>query len=240
MLLNCGVGEDSESPLDCKEIKPVNAEGNQSWRFIGRSDAEAETPLWPPDVKSQLIRKNPDAGKVWRQEEKEMTEDKMVGWHHWLNGHESEQAPGDGEGQGTLACCSPWGCKESDTTERLSNNSRILTFIFVYSIPNYIVFGEGLTPKSGTLREWGCFQKCKYSESKKIEQNSFASFLRNNWRMCSPKTKVQLKMSWRVHNCVVGEVKAMRIWVLPSTVRFQINSHLQNWQIKEIKINYLL
>ena len=123
--------------------------------FIGRTDAEAEaeTPiLWPLDVKSQLIRENPDAGNVWRQEEKEMTEDKMVGWHHWLNGHESEQALGDGEGQGSLACCSP---KELDMTEQLSNNNndRILTFIFIYSIPNNIVFGEGLTPKSGTLGE---------------------------------------------------------------------------------------
>ena len=143
-----------ESPL---EIKPVNAEGNQPWIFIGRTDAEAEAPiLWQPDVKSQLIRKNPDAGKDWRQEEKEMTEYEMVGWHHWLNGHESEQALGDGEGQGSLACCSPWGRKELDMIEWLSNNNnnnRILTFIFVYSIPNDIVFGEGLTLKSGTLGE---------------------------------------------------------------------------------------
>ena len=107
-----------ESPLDCKEIKPVNLKGNQSWIFIGRTDAEAEAPtLWPPDVKSWLIRKDPHAGKDWRQEEKGMTDDKMVGWHHWLNGHESEKAPGDGEGQGSLACCSPWGHKESDTIE---------------------------------------------------------------------------------------------------------------------------
>ena len=77
---------------------------------------------WPPDAKSRLIRKDPDAGKDWRQEEKGRTEDEMVGWHHWLNGHEFEQAPGDGEGQGSLACCSSWGRKESDITERLSNN----------------------------------------------------------------------------------------------------------------------
>ena len=88
-----------ESPLDCKEIKPVNPKGNQPWVFIRRTDAEAETPVfWPPDVKSWLIRKDPDAGKDWRQEEKGMTEDEMVGWHHQLNGHEFEQAPGDGEG----------------------------------------------------------------------------------------------------------------------------------------------
>ena len=101
-----------ENPLDCKEIKPVNPKWNQSWIFIGRTDAEAEAPiLWPPDVKSQLIRKDPDAGKDWRQEKKGVTDDKVVGWHYWLNGHEFEQAPGDGEGQGSLACCSPWGCR---------------------------------------------------------------------------------------------------------------------------------
>ena len=117
-----------ESPLDCKEIKPVNPKESQSWIFIGRTDAEAPI-LWPPDAKSRLIRKDPDAGKDWRQEEKGMTEDEMVGWHHRLNGHEFEQAPGDGEGQGSLACCSPWGRKESDTTEWLKNGraSAVLT-----------------------------------------------------------------------------------------------------------------
>ena len=88
MLLNCGVGEDSESPLDCKEIQPVPPKGDQSWIFIGRADAEAETPiLWPPDVKNWLTEKDPDAGKDGRWEEKKMTEDEMVGWHHWLDGH---------------------------------------------------------------------------------------------------------------------------------------------------------
>ena len=109
------------SSLDCKEIKPVSPNGNQSWIFIGRTDAEAETPvLWPPDVKKWHLGKNPDAGKDWRWEENGMTEDEMVGWHHWLDGHESEQAPGVRDGQGSLACCSPWGCKESDTTEWLN------------------------------------------------------------------------------------------------------------------------
>ena len=104
-----------ENPLDCKEIKPVNRKGNQSWIFIGRTDAEAETPiLWPHDVKNWLIAKDPDAGKNWRQE-KGTTEDEMLGWHHWLSGHGFEQTPGDGERQGSLACCSPWGCKESNT-----------------------------------------------------------------------------------------------------------------------------
>ena len=111
-----------ESPLDCKEIKPVNPKGNQSWKFIGKIDPEAEAPiLWPPDAKNWLIGKDPDVGKDWRQEEKGTTEGEMVGWHHWLNGREFEQAPVDGEGQGNLACCSPWGHRESDTTEQLNN-----------------------------------------------------------------------------------------------------------------------
>ena len=102
-----------ENPLDCNEIKPVNPKGNQSWIFIRRSDAEAEVPiLWPPDVRNQVIGKDSDAGKDWRQEEKGVTEDEMVGWLHRLNGCKFEQALGDGEGQRSLACCSLWGCKE--------------------------------------------------------------------------------------------------------------------------------
>ena len=110
-----------ESPLDCKEIQPVRPKGNQSWIFTGRTDAEAETPiLWPPDAKNWLTGKGSDAGKDWKQDEKGTTEDEMVGWHHWLDWHEFEQAPGDGDGQGSLACCSPWGHKELDVTELLN------------------------------------------------------------------------------------------------------------------------
>ena len=110
-----------ESPLDSKKIQPVHPKGNQSWIFIGRTDAEAETPiLRPSDAKNWLTGEDPDAGKDWRWEEKAMTEDEMVWWHHWLNGHEFEQAPGVGDGQGSLACCSPWGCKKSDLTEWLN------------------------------------------------------------------------------------------------------------------------
>ena len=109
-----------ESPLGCKEIQPVHPKGNQSWIFTGRTDAEAETPtLWPLDEKNELIGKEPDTGKDWGQEERGMTEDEMVGWHHQLNGHEFEQAPGVGYGQGSLVSCSPWGRKQSDTTEQL-------------------------------------------------------------------------------------------------------------------------
>ena len=104
-----------ESPLDCKEIKPVSPKGNQLWIFIERTNAKAEAPvLWPPDAKSQLIAKDPDTGKDWRQEEKWTIEDETFGWHHWLNVHEFKQAPGDGEGQGSLACYSH-GVAQSQT-----------------------------------------------------------------------------------------------------------------------------
>ena len=99
-----------ESPLDCKEIQPVHPKGDQSWVFIGRTDIEAETSIfWPPHTKCWLIRKDPDAGKAWGQEEKGTTEDEMAGWHHQLDGHEFEQALGAGDGQGGLACCDSWG-----------------------------------------------------------------------------------------------------------------------------------
>ena len=104
-----------ESPLDYREIKPVHSKGNQPWIFIGRTEAEAPV-LWPPDAKSWLIGKDPDAGKDWGQVEKGMTEDEMIGWHHRLNRHEFEQTPGDSEGQGSLVCYSSWGYKESDMT----------------------------------------------------------------------------------------------------------------------------
>ena len=120
------LGKTFQSPLDSKELKTVKSKGNQPWILTGRDDAEAEVPvLWPPNVNSQSIGKNPDAGKDWRWEEKGMTEDEMVGWHHWFNGHEFEQAPGDGEGQESLVCCSPWGHEESDTIMWLNNNSKI-------------------------------------------------------------------------------------------------------------------
>ena len=127
MLLNCHVREvvlEKLESLGCKEIQLLSPKGNQSWIFIRRTDVEAETPiLWPPDVKNWLIGKDPDAGRDGRQEEKGTTEDEMVWWHHRLDGHEFEQAQGVGDGQGSLACCRPWGHKESDTTERLNNNN---------------------------------------------------------------------------------------------------------------------
>ena len=116
-----------ESPLDCKEIQSVHAKGDQSWLFIGRTDAAAESPiLWPLHVKSWLIGKDSDAGRDWGQEEKGTIEDEMAGWYHWLDGHESEWTPGVGDGQGGLAFCSSWGRKESDMTERLIWSDLIL------------------------------------------------------------------------------------------------------------------
>ena len=128
-----------ESPLDSKEIKKVNPKRNQFWIFTGRTDAQTEVPiLWPLDVKSWLIRKDPDAGKDWRKEEKGMTKYEMVVWHHWLDGHELVQAPGVGEGQDSLEGFRSWGCKNSNMTEQLSwtdtlfINACIWIMIFVY------------------------------------------------------------------------------------------------------------
>ena len=116
-----------ESSLDCKEIQPVNSKGNQSWIFIGRTDAEAETPiLWPPDVKKWLIWKDTDTGKDWRWEEKGTTEDEIIGWHHQLNGNGFVWTPVVGYGQGGLAYCTSWGLKGLDTTEQLNWTELIL------------------------------------------------------------------------------------------------------------------
>ena len=129
-----------ESPLDCKEIQPVHPKGDQSWLFIGRTYVEAETPiLWPPNAKSWLIWKDPDAGKDWGQEKKGTTEDEMIGWRHWLDGHEFEWTPWVGDGQGGLACCGSWGCKESDTTERLNWTSLFTQFYSMHEFFKAII-----------------------------------------------------------------------------------------------------
>ena len=125
-----------ESLLDCKEIQPLHPKGDQSWVFIGRTDAEAETPiLWPPDMKSWLIGKGPDAGKDWGQEEKGTTEDEIVGWHNRLDGHEFGWTPGVGVGQGGLACCSPWSRKELDMTEQLNWTCWRGSLVFLHFLP---------------------------------------------------------------------------------------------------------
>ena len=145
MFLNCGVGEDSWESLGFKEIQSVHPKGDRSCVFIGRIDVEAETPiLWPPDAKSWLTGKDPDAGKDWRQEEKGMTEDEMAGWHHWLNRHGFGWTPGVGDGQGGLVCCGSWGRKESDMTERLNwTTSR-----FLYSLSSCFTCLKGCSPST--------------------------------------------------------------------------------------------
>ena len=130
-----------ESLLDYKEIQPVHPKGDESWVFIGRTDAEAETPiLWPPDAKSWLIGKDLDAGKDWGQEEKGMTEDEVVGWHHRLSGHGFGWTPGVGDGQEGPSCCGSWGCKELDMTERL-NWTELIT-ISPITTHNYKIFSR--------------------------------------------------------------------------------------------------
>ena len=152
------LGETPDSPLDSKEIKPINPKRYQPWIFIGETDAEAESLiLWPTESKSQLIRKYPDAGKDWRQEEKGMTEDEMVGWHYWLNGHEFQQAPGDGEGKGGLVCCSPGGCKQP----QLSNGTTIYTLKSLISQTTY--YSKIISTRKSVLRitgQWRPSAKC--------------------------------------------------------------------------------
>ena len=131
-----------ESVLDCKEIQPVHHKGDQSWIFIGRTDAEAETPIvWPADMKSWLTGKDPDAGKDWRQEEKRIIEDEMVGWHHRLNGHEFELDSGVGDGQGSLACCSLASERvRRNRANELNWNNSVQGFQFLYIFANIVIF----------------------------------------------------------------------------------------------------
>ena len=166
-----------ESPLDSKEIQPVHPTGNQCWVFIGRTDVEAETPiLWPPDANSWLIWKDPGAGKDWGQEEKGTTEDEMVGWHHQLSGHEFEWTPGVGDGQGGLACCSPWGRKESDMTERLNwTELNWVSFIFtLFSKLPFALVGRKIFP----FQTWDLqFGSCKLTENRQTNRRKEKLYL---------------------------------------------------------------
>ena len=171
-----------ESPLDCKGIQPVHPKGNHSWIFIGRTYAEAETPtLWPPEAKNWLTGKVSDAGKDWRREEKGTTEDEMVvGWHHWLNGHEFEQALGIGNGQGSLVCCSPWGHKELDMTEQLNWTENM--FFIAKRVPTQV--GLNTSPE---MRLWEMTDHDWYKNNKHyrllnttVFQNHFIYFLLNS------------------------------------------------------------
>ena len=143
MLLNCGAGEGFWESLGSNEIKTVNPKGNQPWIYIRRTDAEAEAPiLWPPDEKRRLIGKDPDCtGKDWGQEEKGVTEDEIAGWHHRLNWLEFELSPGASEGQGSLARCSPWGCKELDMTKQLKKKHH---YIWRHEIFDLVYFNHNI------------------------------------------------------------------------------------------------
>ena len=152
-----------ESPLDCKEIQPVHSEGDQPWDFFGGNDAEAETPvLWPPHAKSWLIGKDSDAGRHCGQEEKGTTEDGMAGWHHRLDGHESEWTPGVGDGQGGLACCDSWGRKEPDTTERLTWWNQWHHCLFLL-LSHTCPLSPDAPPTQAATQEW--VQHCFLSKS---------------------------------------------------------------------------
>ena len=181
-----------ESPLDCKEIQPVHSEGDQSWVFFGRTDAEAETPiLWPPHVKSWLIGKDPDAGRDWGQEEKGTTEDEMAEWHHRLNGHEFEWTPGVGDGQGGLACYDSWGHKESDMTEQL-NWTEIL---FVLTDPLF-----SMPPRSGPII------------SRQNENNLLLVSLPLTWPFPTHSTSRLRVMSVNLKNDVNWSLHSLKFW----------------------------
>ena len=167
-----------ESPLDCKEIKPDNYKGNQPWIFIGSTDAEAPI-LWLPDAKSWLIGNDPDAGKDWGQEEKGATKDEMVGWHHRLNGHEFEETLGNSEGHGSLACCSLWGRKELDMTERLNNNERTSESVYRRNISQH--------NKSHLWQTHGT----TFTNRKWWKAESISSKIRNKTKMSTLTTFIQ-------------------------------------------------
>ena len=167
-----------ESRLDCKVIKPFDPTGNQSWILIGRTDAEADTPiLWPHEnAKNWLTGKDPHSGKEWRQDEKEMTEVEMVGWHHWLKGHEFEEAPGVGDGQGSLAYCTPWGHKESDTIEQLNwtelNIKSVSFFLHFWRVLTWFVWDIIFNYISSIVWWWGW----DTNDSSRIKWTSWRSY----------------------------------------------------------------
>ena len=187
-----------ESILDCKEIQPVNPKGNQPWIFIGKTDAEVETPiLWPPDVKNWLIGKDPDTGNDWKQEEKGTTEDEMVGWHHWRYGHEFEQAPGVGDGQGSLACCSSWDHKKLDMAEQL--NLIKLKALVVVVVVYWLIHVWLLRPQDCSLpgsSVHGILQ-ARILQSIDIPISRGSSWPRNQIQISSPANKILYQLSYK-------------------------------------------
>ena len=199
MLLNCGIGEDSWESLGLQG-DPTSPKGNQSWIFIERTDAEVEAPiLWPPDGKNWLVWKDPDAGKDWGQEKKRMTEDEMVGWHHWLNGHESEQAPGDGEAQGSRVCCSSCGCKEPNMTEWLNNSNNK---------------GSWHSDKKSLFPLFRSFDKSLGSLEKVLMQNGFRKEVRMSFLLSAFLLESNLRWPpWRYYRyCHSRHLRAEKWW----------------------------
>ena len=212
MLLNWVLEKTLESPLDCKEIQPVCPKGDQSWVFIGRTDVEAETPIvWSPDGKSWVIWKDSDAGKDWGQEEKGKTEDEMVGWYHWLNGHGFGWTPGVGDGQGGLACCSSWGCKELDMTERL--NWTEYSFAYMYHI--FCIH----SPVDGHL---GCFYVLAAVNRAAVNVGVHASFQTMFFSRYMPRTGIAGSYSSSIfsflRNSILFSVVAVPIYIPVNSV----------------------
>ena len=219
-----------QSPLDSKEVKPVNPKGNKSWIFIGRTDVEAEAPiLGSPEW---LTGKDPDAGKDWEQEDKGMTEDEMVGWYHQLNGHESEETPGDGKGQGSLACCSPWGHEESDTTEWLKNSnndpsSQLSIYPFIYT---FIPLSLYLYSVQHIVITWSLWTAVKRQEIN--DRNRHMGQIPENQGRC-PDSLLLLVGD-------TGYASCLQWWVVPThreahcwlTNQFQIKTLALSWSNK--------
>ena len=203
-----------ESPFDCKEIKPVNPKGNQSWIFIRRTNAEAETPiLWPPDAKGWLIWKDLDAGKDWRQEEKGMTEDEMVGWHHGLDEHEFEWAPGVGDVQGGLVCCSPQVAK---SWTRVTELSTLLAIIISKATQHWSYDGFLVFEKYSYSNSHNSIMQCYYYHDYPI----FLDVKTPSWEIkCSDWSELTLLMrnGARFWTLVSESVVLSDVWSHPTT-----------------------
>ena len=206
-----------ESPLDCKEIQPVHPKGDQSWVFLGRNDAKAETPvLWPPDAESWRIGKDSDAGRDWGQEEKGTTEDEMAGWHHQLDGCEFEWTLGVGDGQGGLACCDSWSRKELDTTERLNWTELNIWLLLIWN------------KKILILPKWRGPWPTHYSRQCEELGGHFSSFLEPGLKKKFPSLNLSF-FTWRAEVVSPAWQDLWRMFILSKRIRVCENfSHSQS------------
>ena len=237
MLLNCGVGEDSWESLGLQGVHP---KGDQSWVFTGRTDTEAETPiLWPLHVKSWLFGKDSDAGRDWGQEEKGTTEGEMAGWHHRLDGHEFGWTPWVGDGQGGLACCGSWGCKQSDTTEQLKWTELTPSYLLTGSLqsltsatprnPSKVVHHLVIT-SSHTIyplahqKYWNCVKSFISVLKKKKNQKTDTMNILKSGMLISTLTKVWAFETHR--SAALSEVRAhFMIWIFFSILHMDYSDH---------------